>query len=110
MARPGGDGGKWLREGRGPTTTHPIEKTPQFRASLERFAERAGERLSAAFGALFTAGMEKTRNVNAFVGLAEHEGQPASALYSASLDARMAILFEGGLVGLLVAAMAWIPR
>ena len=96
MARAGGERGNWLREGKTQSATHAIEKTPQFRASLERFAERAGERLSAAFGALFTAGLERTRNSNACGALAEHEGQPACLIYSEALDARFAILFEGG--------------
>jgi flagellar motor switch protein FliM len=105
MARAGGERGNWLREGKPPSATHAIEKTPQFRASMERFAERAGERLSAAFGALFTAGMERTRNANAFSALAEHEGLLASLLYSETLDTRLAILFEGGLVDLLINGM-----
>src|SRR5271170_5096789 len=105
MARAGGERGNWLREGRPPSATHAIEKTPQFRASMERFAERAGERLSTAFGALFTAGMKATRNLNAFEGLTEHAGQPASLIYSEALDARMAILFEGVVVDLLINAM-----
>ena len=105
MARVGGDRGNWLREGKSPSATHTIEKTPQFRASMERFAERAGERLSEAFGPLFTAGMGATRNINAFEGLTEHAGQPASLIYSEALDARMAILFEGGVVDLLINAM-----
>ena len=105
MARAGGERGNWLREGKPPSATHAIEKTPQFRASMERFAERAGERLSTAFGALFTAGMKATRNLNAFEGLTEHAGQPASLIYSEALDARMAILFEGVVVDLLINAM-----
>ena len=105
MARAEGDGGKWLREGRPQNANHPIEKTPQFRASLERFAERAGERLSATFGALFTAAMEKTRTARTFSALTEHEGRLASLLASASLGAGMAILFEDGIPPLLIAAM-----
>jgi flagellar motor switch protein FliM len=105
MARAEGDGGKWLSKGRSQNANHPIEKTPQFRASLERFAERAGERLTATFGALFTAAMEKTRNVQVFAALTEHEGRIASLLTSASLDASMAILFEDGLAPLLIQAM-----
>jgi flagellar motor switch protein FliM len=105
MARSGGERGNWMREGKAPSAIHAIEKTPQFRASLERFAERAGERLSAAFGALFTAGMQATRNANAFGALAQHEGQPACLIYSESLDARLAILFDGRLVDHLISAM-----
>jgi flagellar motor switch protein FliM len=104
MAR-SSDRGSWLREKPQVNATHPIEKTPQFRASMARFSERAGERLGAAFGALFTAGGETARNANVFAAFAEHVGQPAVALYSATLDARMAMLFEGGAVGLLIAAM-----
>ncbi len=105
MARTGGDRGSWLRESRQVNPTHPIEKTPQFRASMTRFTERAGERLGAAFGALFSGAAEPTRNANAFAALAEHLGQPSVALHSGSLDARMAMLFEGGVVPLLIAAM-----
>jgi flagellar motor switch protein FliM len=105
MARSGGERGNWLREGKPASATHAIERTPQFRASLERFAERAGERLSAGFGALFTAGLDRTRNASAFGALAEHEGQPACLIYSEALDARLAILFEGGLIDLLINAM-----
>ena len=81
MARaPNGERGNWLREGKQPSATHAIEKMPQFRASLERFAERAGERLSAAFGALFTRGASRrSRNATTFDALAEHVGQPARA-------------------------------
>ncbi len=104
MAR-SSDRGSWLRESRQVNSTHPIEKTPQFRASMARFSERVGERLGATFGALFSAGNEPSRNANVFAGLNEHVGQPAVALYSATLDARMAMLFEGGVVGLLIAAM-----
>lgn len=104
MAR-SSDRGSWLRESRQVNSTHPIEKTPQFRASMARFAERAGERLGATFGALFTAGNDTSRNGNVFAALNEHFGQPAAALFSATLDARMAALFEGGVVGLLIAAM-----
>ena len=61
MARNGDERGAWLRESRQQSATHAIEKSPQFRASMERFSERAGERLSAIFGALFTAGAEQMR-------------------------------------------------
>ncbi|HXT07380.1 MAG TPA: FliM/FliN family flagellar motor switch protein [Roseiarcus sp.] len=105
MARTGGDRGSWLRESRQVNSTHPIEKTPQFRASMARFSERAGERLGATFGALFSAAAEPSRNANMFAALTEHVGQPSVALYSATLDARIAVLFEGGLVPLLIAAM-----
>jgi flagellar motor switch protein FliM len=98
-------GGGWLREGKAPSATHAIEKTPQFRASMSRFAERAGERLGAGFGALFTAANETTRNAQAFATLTEHMGQPAAVLFSPTLDARMAMLFEGGVVELMIAAM-----
>jgi flagellar motor switch protein FliM len=94
-----------LRDSKPPSSTHAIEKTPQFRASLERFAERAGERLSATFGALFTAAVDPVRNVSAFAALMEHQGQPGAMLESESLGTRMAILFEGGLVDPLIAAM-----
>ena len=105
MARTGGDRGNWLRESRQVNSTHPIEKTPQFRASMARFSERAGERLGATFGALFSAAAEPSRNANMFAAFTEHVGQPSVALYSATLDARIAVLFEGGLVPLLIAAM-----
>jgi flagellar motor switch protein FliM len=105
MARTGGDRGGWLRESRQQSATHPVEKTPQFRASMARFAERAGERLGANFGAPFTAASEQTRNTDAFAGLVEHINQPAVALFSPTLDARVAVLFESGVVGLLIAAM-----
>jgi flagellar motor switch protein FliM len=100
-----GAGSGWLREGKPQSATHPIEKTPQFRASMTRLSERAGERLGVAFGALFTAAAEPTRNANAFAALNEHLGQPAVALYSPTLDARIAMLFEAGVVGLMVSAM-----
>src|SRR5579863_6466717 len=105
MARMGSERGGWLREKKPVNSTHPIEKTPQFRASLARFAERAGERLGATYGALFTAANEETRNAQSFAALAEHQGQPAAIFYSATLDARAAVLFEGGIIGLLIAAM-----
>ena len=105
MARNGGERGNWLRESRQPNPTHAIEKTPQFRSSLERFADRAGERLGQTFGALFTAAIEETRNAKCFAALGEHEGQPAVALYSPTLDSRLALLFESGLVNLLINAM-----
>jgi flagellar motor switch protein FliM len=105
MARTGGDRGSWLRETKQVNSTHAIEKTPQFRASMARFSERAGERLGATFGAPFSAGAEPSRNANVFAALAEHAGQPAVTFYSATLDARMAVLFEGGVVPLLIAAM-----
>jgi len=98
-------GGGWLREGRPQSATHAIERTPQFRAAMARLAEHAGERLGAAFGALFTAAAEPTRNANAFAALAEHWGQPAVALYSATLDARVAMLFEPGVAGLVISSM-----
>ena len=102
MARAGGG---WLREGKQPSATHAIEKTPQFRAAMARFAERAGERLSATFGALFTAAAEPSRNGHVFASFKEHAGQPASALHSVTLDERMAMLFEAGLVPLVISAM-----
>jgi flagellar motor switch protein FliM len=105
MPRPDGDRQNWLREGRQQSATHAVEKTPQFRSSLERFADRVGERLSAAFGALFTAAIEPTRNVNTFAALTEHESGPGALLHSETLGARMAILLESGLVDLLIAAM-----
>ncbi len=105
MARTGGDRGNWLREGKQESATHPIEKSPQFRASIGRFADRAGERMSATFGGLFTAATEAPRNSRSFATLSEHTGQPAVTLYSSTLDARMAMLCESGLVDLLIAAM-----
>src|SRR4051812_8588354 len=100
MTRTNGDRGGWLREGKQPSVEHAVEKTPQFRASMERFAERAGERLSASFGGLFSASLEDTRNIRTFAALTEHEGQAAVTLVSSALDAQMAILFEVGLVDL----------
>jgi flagellar motor switch protein FliM len=105
MARTsGGRGGEWLRENR-QNASHAVEKTPQFRASMERFGERAAERLSTDFGALFSAAAEETRNSKAFAALEAHHGQPAVALASQTLDARMAFLFEGGSVDLIIATM-----
>jgi flagellar motor switch protein FliM len=105
MARMGSERGGWLREKKPESSTHPIEKTPQFRASMARYAERAGERLGATYGALFTAANEEMRSAQTFAALNEHLGQPAAVFYSATLDARAAVLFEGGIVGLLIAAM-----
>ena len=105
MAREGKDRGDWLREGRQTSATHAIEKTPQFRASMERFAERAGERLSATFGAAFTATIAPGRNAQGFAALAGHEGEAAAALSSEGLGAQMAILFDRGLVEVLIGAM-----
>jgi flagellar motor switch protein FliM len=97
--------GGWLGAERPASATHAIEKTPQFRASIARFAERAGERLSALLGALFTAAVEPTRNANCFAALTEQVGQPAALIRSESLDASFAIVFDGGVAGLLVDAM-----
>jgi flagellar motor switch protein FliM len=105
MAGPANERGAWLREGRPQSATHAIEKSAPFRAAMERFAERAGERMSQTFGAPFTAAPERTRNANAFAALIEHHAQPAVSLISPSLDARMAMLFEAGLVPLVVNAM-----
>ncbi len=106
MARDRDDkGGAWLREGRQASAHHGIEKTPQFRASLERFAERAPEKLGATFGALFSANTEKTRNAQTFAALNEHRDLPAILLNSPSLGQPMAMLCEGGLVDLAIAAM-----
>ena len=105
MARSGGERGDWLREGRQPSATHPIEKTPQFRSSMARFAERAGDQLSKAFGALFSAINQDQRNTKSFAAFMEHLGQPAVVLNSPLLDARMAIFFEGDIAELLIAAM-----
>lgn len=105
MAQMGGDRGNWLREGKQESANHGIEKSPQFRASIARFADRAGERMSTTFGGLFTAAKEGTRNSRTFATLTEHIAQPAVTLYSPTLDARMAMLCEGGLVDLLIGAM-----
>ncbi len=72
---------------------------------MNRFAERAGERLSASFGALFSAATEATRNGRTFAALTEHAGQAAVTLVSPTFEAHMAILFDVGLVDLLIAAM-----
>ena len=105
MARIGGDRGNWLREGKQESATHAIEKSPQFRASIGRFADRIGERMAATFGGQFTAAIEESRNARTFAALTEHSAQPAVTLYSPTLDARMAMLCEGGLVDLLIATM-----
>jgi flagellar motor switch protein FliM len=105
MTRTNGDRGGWLREGKQQSVEHAVQKTPQFRTSMERFAERAGERLSASFGALFSAAIEETRSGRTFAALAEHAGQAAVTLVSPTLDAQMAILLEVGLVDLLIGAM-----
>jgi len=105
MARTsGGRGGEWLREGK-QNASHAVEKTPQFRASIERFSERAAERLSATFGAMFTAAIEETRNGKTFAALDAHLDRPAVALSSQALDQRMAFLFEGGCIDMLIDAM-----
>ena len=105
MARTnGGRGGEWLRENR-QSASHAVEKTPQFRASMDRFGERAAERLSATLGALFSADVAEGRTTKTFAALDAHIGQPAVALVSEALDSRMAFLFEAGAVDLLVATM-----
>lgn len=106
MARdPDDKGAGWLREGRPPSANHGVEKTPQFRSSLDRFAERAAEKLGATFGALFSAGMEKPRSAKSFAALGEHQDLPAILLNSPLLGQPMAMLCEGGLVDLAIAAM-----
>ena len=106
MARDRDDkGAAWLREGRQPSVNHGVEKTPQFRASLERFAERAAEKLGATFGALFSAGMEKTRSAKSFAALGEHQDMPAILLNSPALGQPMVMLCGTGLVDLAIAAM-----
>jgi flagellar motor switch protein FliM len=106
MARNGEErGGAWLKEGKPQSANHGIEKTPQFRSSLERFAERAAEKLGATFGALFSAHMEKTRPHKTFAALGEHVNLPAVLLTSPALGHQMAMLCEGGLVDLMIAAM-----
>jgi flagellar motor switch protein FliM len=106
MARDRDDkGGAWLKEGRPQATNHGVEKTPQFRSSLERFAERAAEKLGATFGALFSANIEKTRSSKSFAALSEHEDMPAILLSSPTLGHSMVMLCETGLVDLAIAAM-----
>jgi flagellar motor switch protein FliM len=105
MAKPsGGRGGEWLRESK-QNASHAVEKTPQFRASMDRFGERVAERLSTTFGALFSAAAEETRSGKTFAALEAHTGQLAVALASQAIDARMAFLFEGGCVDLMIATM-----
>src|SRR3954468_5941576 len=105
MARTsGGGGGEWLRDNK-QNVSHAGEKTPQFRAAIERFGERVAERLSNTFGAQFSAGVEEARTGKAFTALEAHAGQPAVLLVSQGLDARMAFLFEAGAVDLLISTM-----
>lgn len=99
------DRGGWLREGRSQSSAHAIEKSTPFRASLQRFADHAGERLNEAFGPGFQAEIGTTRNAKAFSTLIDHSGQPAVALYSPTLDQRMAMILGSGAVGLIIAAM-----
>ena len=68
MARTAASAAAGCAKGKPQSATHAIEKTPQFRASMARFAERAGERLSATFGALFTADAEHEPQRHAFAG------------------------------------------
>ena len=105
MAGKNEGGGAWLKEGKAPSPNHAIEKTPQFRSSLERFAERAAEKLGATFGALFSATMEKSRPTRSFAALGEHQNLPAVLLMSPALNQPMAMLCEGALVDLMIAAM-----
>ena len=72
------------------SATHAIEKTPQFRASMERFAERAGERLSAALRrAVHARPRETTRNANDF-RRARRTRWASRRVSSAQRDARRA--------------------
>jgi flagellar motor switch protein FliM len=98
-------GGAWLKEGRPQSANHGVEKTPQFRSSLDRFAERAAEKLGATFGALFSAETEKTRSSKSFAALTEHQDMPAILLNSPSLGHPIVMLCETGLVDLAIAAM-----
>ena len=98
-------GGAWLKESKPPSANHAIEKTPQFRSSLERFAERASEKLGVTFGALFSAEQEKTRSHKTFAALGEHQNLPAVLLTSPALGQQMVMLCEGGLVEMMIAAM-----
>jgi flagellar motor switch protein FliM len=105
MARTnGGRGGEWLRDNK-QSASHALDKAPQFRASMDRFGERVAERLSTTFGALFSAAVEEARNSKAFAALEAHAGQPAVALASPALDARMAFLFEAGSADLIISTM-----
>jgi flagellar motor switch protein FliM len=105
MARNDERGGAWLRESRPQSANHAIEKTPQFRSSLARFAERAAEKLGDVFGALYTAGLEKTSTSRTLAALDEHRDLPAVLLTSSSLGQQMVMLCEVGLVDLTIAAM-----
>ena len=100
-----GDRGDWLREGRPQNASHAIEKTPQFRSSMERFAERAAERLSQSFGGMFTLAADGARNGKTFAALESHVDKPAALLLSPTFDQHMAMLFDPECMDLLVGAM-----
>ncbi len=95
----------WLREGSAAPASHPVEKTPQFRASLDRLTDRAGDQLTQRFGPLFTSAREGLRNESTFAVLGEHVGHPAAVAFSVALDARLAIIVETSAVEFIIAAM-----
>jgi len=100
-----GNRGDWLREGRGGAATHAIEKTPQFRASMERFAERAADQLGKTFGGLFVVAADGNRTAKTFATLTAALDQPAALLTSPTLEQQMALLFQPGCVDILIGAM-----
>jgi flagellar motor switch protein FliM len=95
----------WLREARVETTGPSIENMPRFAASLERFAETAGEGLAEIFGGAASGSIEATEATTTFSAFAAREGHPAALMRSEALDARMAMILDPRVVDIAVGAI-----
>lgn len=95
----------WLRDTK---LEHPgpaIEKMPQFRDSLERFSENAGEALAAIFGPGCAGTIEAIDSSSSFALLDAHKGHMAAVLECATFGARLLMILDPRIVDIFIGAM-----
>lgn len=92
----------WLREAKADATGLSIEKMPLLDAALEQFAVSAGASLAGLFGVGVSATIDGIEATTTYELLGAYQDHLAAALNCASLDARLLIILDPGVVDFVV--------
>lgn len=88
----------WLRDGNGDPPGFSIEKMPLLDSALDQFAVSAGASLAPLCGVGVTATIDGIEATTTFELLAVYQHHLAAVLRCASLDARMLMIMDPGIV------------
>jgi len=97
-----GPAAPWLREAKADVTELSIEKMPLLDDALEHFANSAGASLEGLFGVGVSATIDGIEETTTYELLGVYQDHLAAVLNCASLDARLLLILDPGVVDFVV--------